>query len=113
MNYRIKTTKSFDKEIKRLGKHYASIANDYAALLDELAQNPRLGIDLGSGLRKIRMQITSKGKGKSGGARVITFTVIVSMEESENNLLYIYDKADRPSISTHEIERLLHKNGLR
>ena len=48
MNYRIKTTKSFDKEIKRLGKHYASIANDYAALLDELAQNPRLGIDLGS-----------------------------------------------------------------
>ena len=50
MNYRIKTTKSFDKEIKRLGKHYASIANDYAALLDELAQNPRLGIDLGSGL---------------------------------------------------------------
>lgn len=47
MNYRIKTTKSFDKEIKRLGKHYASIANDYAALLDELAQNPRLGIDLG------------------------------------------------------------------
>ena len=66
MNYRIKTTKSFDKEIKRLGKHYASIANDYAALLDELAQNPRLGIDLGSGLRKIRMQITSKGKGKSG-----------------------------------------------
>ena len=109
MNYRIKTTKSFDKEIKRLGKHYASIANDYAALLDELAQNPRLGIDLGSGLRKIRMQITSKGKGKSGGA----FTVIVSMEESEINLLYIYDKADRPSISTHEIERLLHKNGLR
>ena len=109
MNYRIKTTKSFDKEIKRLGKHYASIAND----LDELAQNPRLGIDLGSGLRKIRMQITSKGKGKSGGARVITFTVIVSMEESEINLLYIYDKADRPSISTHEIERLLHKNGLR
>ena len=101
MNYRIKTTKSFDKEIKRLGKHYASIANDYAALLDELAQNPRLGIDLGSGLRKIR------------GARVITFTVIVSMEESEINLLYIYDKADRPSISTHEIERLLHKNGLR
>ena len=100
MNYRIKTTKSFDKEIKRLGKHYASIANDYAALLD-------------SGLRKIRMQITSKGKGKSGGARVITFTVIVSMEESEINLLYIYDKADRPSISTHEIERLLHKNGLR
>lgn len=113
MDYRIKTTRSFDKEIKRLGKRYASIANDYATLLDELARNPRLGIDLGSGLRKIRMQITSKGKGKSGGARVITFTVIISMEESEINLLYIYDKADRSSISAHEIEELLRKNGLR
>ena len=80
---RIKTTKSFDKEIKRLGKHYASIANDYAALLDELAQNPRLGIDLGSGLRKIRMQITSKGKGKSGGARVITFTVMYRWKKAK------------------------------
>ena len=81
MNYRIKTTKSFDKEIKRLGKHYASIANDYAALLDELAQNPRLGIDLGSGLRKLRLQITSNGKGKSAAARVITVTVSVAMAE--------------------------------
>ena len=83
MNYRIKTTKSFDKEIKRLGKHYASIANDYAALLDELAQNPRLGIDLGSGLRKIRMQITSKGKGKK----------VVAQGSSLLLLLYRWKKA--------------------
>lgn len=43
--------------------------------------------------------IASKGKGKSGGARVITFTVIVSVEETEINLLYIYDKAERQAIS--------------
>ncbi len=73
----------------------------------------RLGIDLGSGLRKIRMQITSKRKGKVVAQGSSLLPVIVSMEESEINLLYIYDKADRPSISTHEIERLLHKNGLR
>lgn len=67
---------------------------------------------LGGGLRKIRMAITSKGKGKSGGARVITFTVVVAVEESEINLLYIYDKADS-SISKKEIEELLRLNRLK
>ena len=41
-------------------------------MIDDLEQNPLLGTDLGDGLRKVRMKITSKGKGKSGGARVIT-----------------------------------------
>ena len=116
MDYKIKTAKtakSFDKEIKRLGKRYASIADDYAKLLLEISANPHLGTDLGGGLRKIRMAITSKGKGKSGGARVITFTVVVAVEESEINLLYIYDKAERSSISKKEIEELLRLNGLK
>lgn len=112
MDYKIKTAKSFDKEIKRLGKRYASIADDYAKLLLEISANPHLGTDLGGGLRKIRMAITSKGKGKSGGARVITFTVVVAVEESEINLLYIYDKAERSSISKKEIEELLRLNRL-
>ena len=113
MDYKIKTAKSFDKEIKRLGKRYASIADDYAKLLLEISANPHLGTGLGGGLRKIRMAITSKGKGKSGGARVITFTVVVAVEESEINLLYIYDKAERSSISKKEIEELLRLNGLK
>ena len=113
MNYRIKTSHSFDKEMKRLGKRYASMVEDYASLLDELERNPRLGTDLGGGVRKIRMAIASKGRGKRGGARVITFTVVVAVEESEVNLLYIYDKAERESISIKEIEGLLRKNGLK
>lgn len=63
-------------------------------------------------MRKIRMRIASKGKGKSGGARVITFTVVASVEETEINLLYIYDKAERSSVSMKEIEDLLVQNGL-
>ena len=62
----------------------------------------RLGTDLGGGLRKIRMRIASKGKGKSGGARVITFTVIVAVDETEVNLLYIYDKAERSTVTAVE-----------
>lgn len=113
MNYSILVKPSFEREAKRLGKHYSSFKKDYAALIDELENNPELGIDLGGGLRKIRMRITSKGKGKSGGARVITFTVVVSVEETEINLLYIYDKAERDSICKDELENLLCKNGLK
>ena len=113
MDYKVKTARSFEKELKRLGKRYVSIVDDYANLLEELYANPQLGTDLGGGLRKIRMAITSKGRGKSGGARVITFTVVVAVEETEINLLYIYDKAERASISRKEIEELLRKNGLK
>lgn len=82
-------------------------------MIDDLEQNPLLGTDLGDGLRKVRMKITSKGKGKSGGARVITFTLVVSQQDAVLNLLYIYDKADRASISDKEIEQLLKQNGLK
>ena len=100
------------REAKRLKKHYASFTDDYAQLLEELHANPTLGTDLGGGLRKIRMRIASKGRGKSGGARV-SLTVIISVEETEIDLLYIYDKAERASISAAEIDDLLKKNGLK
>lgn len=103
---------SFDREFKRLANHYSSFKSDYVSLLDELEQNPQLGTDIGGGLRKIRLRITSKGKGKSGGARGITFTVILSAQEAKLNLLYVYDKAERSSISEKEIIQLLRQNDL-
>lgn len=107
MNYRIKVLPNFVKDIKRLSKKYPSIKQDYADLLDELQQNPYSGIDLGNGLRKVRMAIKSKGRGKSHGARVITYLLLVSEEESEINLLTIYDKAERENISRNEIEAIM------
>lgn len=98
---------SFKKEAKRLNKKYASFSNDYEKLIIELETNPAIGTDLGDGLRKIRMQITSKGKGKSGGARVITFTVIASVDESEVYLLFIYDKSERSNITKTELKNLM------
>lgn len=112
MNYSIVLDKTFEREVKRLSKRYAFLKEDLKDLRNELEQNPLSGTDLGGGLRKIRMRITSKGKGKSGGARVITFTVIVAVDETEINLLYIYDKAERASITAKELEELLRKNGL-
>lgn len=104
---------TFQREAKRMAKHYASFKEDLASLVDELEQNPQLGTDLGHGLRKVRMRISSKGKGKSGGARVITFTVIISQQDAILNLLCIYDKADQASISLKEIEQLLIQNELK
>ena len=66
-----------------------------------------MGKDLGSGVRKIRMAVKSKGKGKSGGMRVITFNVIVDQTDTEITLLTVYDKSEKESISDKEIKMLL------
>lgn len=113
MNYSIVLDRTFEREVKRLSKRYASLKEDLKELRNELERNPLSGTDLGGSLRKIRMRITSKGKGKSGGARVITFTVVIAVDETEINLLYIYDKAERSNISSKELEELLRKNGLK
>ena len=112
MNYKIKVLPDFAKTLKRLVKKYHSIKQDYAKLLEELYANPQAGVGLGGGLRKVRMAIASKGRGKSHGVRVITFTVVVAIEESEINFLTIYDKAERESISQKEIEALLKEADL-
>ena len=107
MNYRIKVLPNFAKDLKRLNKKYPSIKEDYSNLLNELKLNPYSGVDLGGGLRKVRMAIKSRGRGKSHGARVITYLLLVSEDEGEINLLTIYDKAERENISREEIEEIL------
>ena len=109
MSFEIKTIEVFDRQAKRLAKHYASFKQDYKDFLDELRKNPLTGTDLGGGVRKVRMAITSKGKGKSGGARVITYTadVIVRAEQGQIVLLSIYDKSEQSTITDNEIKRLM------
>jgi mRNA-degrading endonuclease RelE of RelBE toxin-antitoxin system len=74
MAYKIVATEDFDRQLKHLAKKHFSIPDDYAQLIKDLYRNPRLGDDLGNNTRKVRMAIASKGKGKSGGARVICST---------------------------------------
>lgn len=112
MNYRISTFPSFDREFKSLAKHYKSLKQDLLTLADDLLKDPEMGTSLGNNLRKVRMSITSKGKGKSGGARVITYTVLLTQVDSEIKLLTIYDKSERASISDKELLDLLKKNGV-
>ena len=71
MNYSIDTLPSFDKKVKKLAKKYKSLKSDLRELVKELMQNPTVGVDLGNGVRKVRMAISDKGQGKRHGARVI------------------------------------------
>lgn len=107
MNYSIKTIEAFERAAKRLRKKYVSFKQDYIRLLDELKDNPHAGADLGGGVRKVRMAIGSKNRGKSHGARVITFTYTVDEESGVIALLFIYDKEERDSVSRTEIDALV------
>ena len=87
MNYRITTSQYFNVAAKRLAKKYHSFKADLQAFRDELLKNPQQGVELSPGIRKIRLAIKSKGKGKSGGARVITYSFIAKENEGEIVLL--------------------------
>lgn len=98
----------FLRQFKRLAKKYSSLVNDYGILKKELCKNPFQGDDLGNGVRKVRMSISSKGKGKSGGARVITFNVIQHEDETiEITLLTIYDKSEISNVTDKYIKWLV------
>ena len=108
MSYRIKTIPPFDKDFKRLHKRYRSLIEDFKKLIEELQKNPLMGTDLGQGVHKVRLAIKSKGGGKRGGARVITYTdVIIEIEEGTIYFLALYDKADQETISDKAIRALL------
>lgn len=109
MKYSVETLPDFDRQLKKLAKKYKSLKKDFEEFLSELRQNPTAGADLGKGVRKVRMAISDKGKGKSHGARVITHTTIISVEEGVITLLAIYDKAAQDTISDKEIARLVQE----
>ncbi len=103
MNYKIASIPLFDKQAKRLAKKYPSLKDDLTTLLSILQQDPEQGTALGNNFFKIRMAISSKSKGKSGGARVITYVKITA---TTVYLASIYDKAEKGSITNKELERI-------
>lgn len=104
MSYSIFTIPTFDKQLKRLAKKYVSLKTDFADLLDRLEENPRQGKSLGNNCYKVRLAIATKGKGKSGGARVIFYIVI---SEEKIYLLTIYDKSEKNNLTDKELNELL------
>ncbi len=104
MSFKVIPTDQFAKDLKKLYKKYPSIKEDLLELVGQLKENPTLGISLSNNCFKIRMAIKSKGKGKSGGSRVITHVRIL---REEIHLLTIYDKSAQSTISDNDINRLI------
>lgn len=104
MSYKIETIRTFDKQIKRLSKKHSSIKKDLLELVYDLMANPHKGTPLGKNCFKIRLSMRSKGKGKSGGARVITYVQII---DETIYLLTIYDKSEKENLNEGEIDALL------
>ncbi len=104
MNYEIVYTENFERELKRLAKKYRSLKNDLEGLISTLEENPAQGAPVRKNCYKIRLAITSKGKGKSGGARILTH---IHVAGNQVYLLSIYDKSDQENISNKELDTLL------
>jgi len=102
----------FATELKRLAKRYRGLVDDYEAFLNSLKENPLQGTEIAPNIRKIRMPITAKGRGKSGGARVITYNAIVAEQEGRIYLLLIYDKADASSVKMNVVKQIAKDLGL-
>lgn len=93
----------FIKKAKHLKKKHLSLINDLSQLESILLENPKTGTDLGNGIFKIRLAVKSKGKGKSGGYRVITYLQV----ENEINMIYIYDKSEEATITKKDIQKII------
>ena len=103
---KIQVVPEFEKALNKLSKKYSSLRSDFLYFLANLEENPTIGIELFPNCRKARMQIKSKGKGKSGGARIIFF---IQWEEDYITLLFVYDKSEIDNVTTEFIKYLLKK----
>ncbi|MEO6694956.1 MAG: hypothetical protein ABIY50_10140 [Ignavibacteria bacterium] len=110
MTYEIRTTEKFERQAKRLTKKFPSLKNELAQLGENLSEDPIQGTSLGKSFFKIRLAIKSKGKGKSGGARVITYLIFNKLKMGKVDRIYmtaIYDKSEFESISNKDLEQII------
>jgi len=104
--YNVLLANSFKGAAKPLAKKYKSLPDDLVELNKTLSERPESGILITENTYKIRMSITSKGKGKRGGARIIYYIVTQNLNVY---LLDIYDKSDTDNISDKQLQYLINE----
>ena len=103
MSYKVNTIPLFDKQVKRLVKKYPSLKLELVEIIKSLSEKPEQGIALGNNFYKIRLALSSKEKGKSGGARIITYVKVIA---TTVNVSYVFDKSESANISSKELEQI-------
>ena len=106
---KINYTERIKRDIRRLVKKYRSFDEDIEQVVLRLSANPTEGTSLGKNIYKIRFGISSKGAGKSGGGRLITYIVY---PDDTIYLLTVYDKAERATVQLSELRQILADEGL-
>ena len=101
-------TEGFKRRYRSLAKKFRSLEEEILVLIGSLEQEPIHGTPLGQDCFKIRLSIKSKGGGKSGGGRVITYVRLV---KNKVYLLTIYDKSDKSTLSPKELRDLIASVG--
>jgi mRNA-degrading endonuclease RelE of RelBE toxin-antitoxin system len=104
MSYRIVSTHRFEKELKRLVKKFPSLKIEFSSLIEDISEKSETGTFIGNNCYKIRMAVASKGKGKRGGVRVITYLYLAGQTVY---LLTIYDKGDKTDLKPKELTELI------
>src|SRR5215210_7596306 len=104
MTFSVIPSDKFKREAKRLIKKFPSLKQELVDLNETLEKAPEKGTALGNDTYKIRLAVKSKGKGKSGGARVITYVVT---ENKEVYLLTIYDKSEFDSVDDKTLKAII------
>jgi len=109
MSSKVVATPNFQREAKKLQKKYHSLKKELKDLVESLEKDPIQGTLISENVYKIRLSIKSKGKGKSGGARIITYLHIEETVDNEHivYLISIYDKSDYENISDNFIQQMI------
>ena len=100
MEFEVVPVEAFRKDAKPLFKKYPSLKNDLFHLVESLKTNPTQGILIRPDCYKIRLAISSKSKGKSAGARIITCVKVVNQRVY---LITIYDKSENEVFDEREL----------
>ena len=103
MSYRIETIPRFEKDVKKLKKKFPKIKSDLVNFVNQLLLNPKMGIDLGENIFKVRIPNSSIPTGKSGGFRIITYY----KKDSILYLVTIYSKTEQYNILTDKLKRII------
>ncbi len=102
-------TDNFIRALKQIAKKHKGILTDIAKLSTQLKEAPIMGTALGQNLYKIRLVVSGTNKGKSGGARVITYVLLA------NDTVYltdIYLKSEYDTIDVNLLIQRLSDQGL-
>ncbi len=103
----IQSLHHFDNRFKRFAKKFKTLTDELITLTENLSKNPKQGTSLGGGLYKICLGSDSKGGGKSGGFRIVTYYLEQIPTSEILYLVTIYDKSEESSVKKEALMKLI------